>query len=179
MKIASNWKAGIMAIAIFPILMSSCVKNDNYIDWKVMNNEWHAAHKTDVNVTKSMTWKVTNSYLYDKVLEPFQITESGLTYRFVRRGNPAERTPNPTSRIYATYEGKYIDGTTFDSGTDTYLQSLNGLIQAHQEIMMKMRRGDMVEIISPYSIAYGTKGQGIIPPYSTLIFRIELTDVIF
>lgn len=177
MKIKSSIKTLTVAF-LLTLGLTACEKGDEYIDWKVMNDEWLTTHREDVDIVKSMNWLETNDDIYKKSTVPFKISKSGLSYRFIRRANEAERTPNPTSRIYATYEGKYIDGTTFDKGKKVNLSQLNGLIQGHQEILMQMRIGEIVEIIVPNQLGYGEKGQGVIPPYSVLIFRIELTDII-
>lgn len=140
------------------LLVTGCEKSDSYIDWKVINNNWYESHKTDSG---------------------FTVTQSGLAYR--RTSPPAgesERKPNTTDAVWVDYAGKYIDGTEFDSGTSTifYLSGTGGIISGLAEGILQMRRGETFEFYIPQSIAYGDTQQGLIPPYSTLIFTITLLD---
>ncbi|MBP8904773.1 MAG: FKBP-type peptidyl-prolyl cis-trans isomerase, partial [Paludibacteraceae bacterium] len=84
--------------------------------------------------------------------------------------------PNPTSLIKATYEGKLIDGTDFESQVDSYWDYLQNLPIGVQEILLKMHIGDIYEFYLPYTMAFGEKGDYKVPPYSTVIYRVELTD---
>lgn len=164
----------ILAITSLLFIFPACEKQDKYIDWKVMNDEWFEARKSE-SAAFPFTW--TEETLKNPLLNnTFSITESGVRYRALRLGNPSERMPNPHSQIWATYEGKLIDGTSFDSGKESYLGSINGLVKGFQEILLKMHIGDIYEFYLPAEMAYGKDGSFDIPPYSVLIFRVELTD---
>ncbi len=138
------------------IILNSCEDKNEYFDWKAMNQDWFAEHQNDAG---------------------FVTTETGLCYKVIRKGNPADRTPNPTSFIKATYKGKLIDGTTFTEGEEVNLGRLNQTIKGMQEALLMMHTGDIYELYIPYELGYGKTGAiGKIPPYSTLYFKIELLD---
>lgn len=164
----------ILAITSLLFIFPACEKQDKYIDWKVMNDEWFEARKSE-SAAFPFTW--TEETLKNPLLNnTFSITESGVRYRALRLGNPSEKTPNPTSLIKATYEGKLIDGTDFESQVDSYWDYLQNLPIGVQEILLKMHIGDIYEFYLPYTMAFGEKGDYKVPPYSTVIYRVELTD---
>ena len=164
----------ISAIFTLSLLFFSCEKQDKYTDWKVMNNDWLEANK---NSKSSFPFNWTIDVLKTPLINAeFQTTESGIKYKVLRLGNPADRMPNPTSYIWATYEGKLIDGTSFDSGENSYLGSISNTVKGFNEILLKMHIGDIYEFYLPSDLGYGNKGSYSIPPYSVLIFRVELTD---
>lgn len=144
-----------MGIAAIVLLFTACEKSDNYIDWKVMNQDWYEQHKNDPG---------------------FTITESGLCYKLIGPlANPADRMPNRNDIVVVNYTGKFIDGTEFDKGTNVSMP-LFEVVSGFQEALLKMRQGETYEFYIPYEIGYGTKGSGNIPPYTTLIFQIELLE---
>ena len=164
----------ILAISALSLIFSACEKQDAYMDWKVMNNDWLEANKNDKN---SFPFNWTIDVLKTPLINAeFQTTESGIKYKILRLGNPADRMPNPTSYIWATYEGKLIDGTDFESQVDSYWDYLQNLPIGVQEILLKMHIGDIYEFYLPYTMAFGEKGDYKVPPYSTVIYRVELTD---
>ena len=128
----------ISAIFTLSLLFFSCEKQDKYTDWKVMNNDWLEANK---NSKSSFPFNWTIDVLKTPLVNAeFQTTESGIKYKILRLGNPADRMPNPTSLIKATYEGKLIDGTDFESQVDSYWDYLQNLPIGVQEILLKMQR---------------------------------------
>ncbi|MHB9055299.1 MAG: FKBP-type peptidyl-prolyl cis-trans isomerase [Paludibacteraceae bacterium] len=164
----------IFAVFTSSLFFSACETQDKYLDWKVMNDEWFQARQNE-KTAFPFTWTLDD--LKTPMLNNgFTTTETGIRYRALRLGNPADRMPNPTSYIWATYEGKLIDGTSFDSGTEAYLGSITGLVPGFQEILEKMHIGDIYEFYLPADLGYGKNGNYQIPAYSVLIFRVELTD---
>lgn len=148
----------LLTFALQPIIaFNSCEKSDKYIDWKVLNDNWYEANKNSLDF----------------------LTESGLAYRRIGpEANPSDRKPNPGDVVWINYTGKYIDGHEFDSGKNA-LMALSGkqsVIDGLKEGIIKMTEGEKYEFIVPYHLGYGTKSIGAIPPYSTLIFTIELVD---
>ena len=91
-------------------------------------------------------------------------------------------TPAPRSVVTVHYEGRLIDGRTFDSsrrgaGTPPAFR-VNELITGWQVALVNMHIGDIWELYVPASAGYGERGAGRdIPGHSTLIFRIELLDI--
>lgn len=80
------------------------------------------------------------------------------------------------------YEGKLIDGTIFDSSysrtPDISQFQVNRVIAGWTEAMQLMTPGSKWELYIPQNLAYGANQMGSIPPYSTLIFTVELIKVV-
>lgn len=109
-------------------------------------------------------------------------TPSGLQYEVIRAGDRAGPMPRPQDMVRAHYEGWTIDRVTFDS---SYLRGQPGefpvgaLIPGWIEALQLMRPGDVWKLWIPPKLAYGERGQpGSIGPNETLIFQIELIDII-
>lgn len=105
-------------------------------------------------------------------------TASGLQYEVLRAGTG--KTPNDTTRISAHYIGKLIDGSEFDNSykRNEPLELMpTQVIKGWTEGLKLMSEGAKYRFFIPYNLAYGENGQGNIPPYSTLIFDVELLKV--
>ncbi len=104
--------------------------------------------------------------------------ESGLQYRVIEEGTGA--SPVETSMVTVHYKGTMIDGTQFDSSYDRGEPAsfpLDGVIKGWTEGVQLMKEGAKYEFYIPYDLAYGERGSRSIPPYSTLIFIVELKSV--
>ena len=156
-----------------------CVKTDEYIDWKLLNDEWFEGRKLD-KVAFPFNWQVKSlgSTMIDTA---FMTSESGVRFRRLRPGNPSDRKPNPTSYIWAIYEKKLIDGTTFElDSIGGLLGSLPDLEKGIQEGLLKMHIGQTCEFYIPWEQTLNSSGKQVnfsIPKYSVIICRIQLTDV--
>lgn len=105
-------------------------------------------------------------------------TASGLLYKVIKEGDGA--MPTDTSEVEVHYEGKLVDGTVFDSSYkrgQTATFAVNQVIKGWSEAVKLMKVGAEYEVCLPYEIAYGERGTRGIPPYSTLIFKIELKSI--
>ena len=105
-------------------------------------------------------------------------TPSGLLYKVIKEGDGA--MPADTSEVEVHYEGKLIDGSVFDSSYkrgETATFAVNQVIKGWSEAVKLMKVGAEYEVCLPYEIAYGERGTRGIPPYSTLIFKIELKSI--
>ena len=103
---------------------------------------------------------------------------SGLQYRILTAGNGPIATD--TTKVEVHYEGKLIDGTIFDSSykrgqTATFRP--DQVIKGWTEALQLMPEGSTWELYIPYNLAYGENGTQNIPPYSTLIFKVEVIKV--
>lgn len=111
--------------------------------------------------------------------EPGVITsKSGLQYKILKEGTGA--TPSDTSQVEVNYEGRLIDGTVFDSSYkrgQSATFGCNQVIKGWTEALTMMKEGDVWELYIPYNLAYGERGNQSIPPYATLIFKVELIKV--
>jgi FKBP-type peptidyl-prolyl cis-trans isomerase FkpA len=107
-------------------------------------------------------------------------TESGLQYEILEEGN-GER-PAGTDVVMVNYEGSLIDGTVFDSSYNRGEAAeipLDRVIPGWSEGIQLMTVGSSYRFYIPSNMAYGGQGAGqVIPPYSTLIFQVELLEII-
>lgn len=115
----------------------------------------------------------------NKSKEGVKVTESGLQYKALVKG--AGKMPNGESSVTVHYTGKLLDGTIFDSSVkrgESATFGLNEVISAWTEGLQLMHEGDKFELYVPYELGYGERGAGAaIPPFSTLIFEVELISV--
>ena len=107
-------------------------------------------------------------------------TKSGLQYEVLKEGNG--KHPKATDKVRCHYEGTLIDGTVFDSSyqrNEPAVFGLNQVITGWTEGVQLMGEGAKFRFYVPYLLAYGEAGAGAsIPPYSTLIFDVELLEVL-
>ena len=107
-------------------------------------------------------------------------TKSGLQYKVLQEGTG--KSPKATDKVRCHYEGMLIDGTLFDSSLQRGEPAdfpLNGVIAGWTEGLQLMKEGAKYRFFIPYILGYGAGGAGnSIPPYSTLIFDVELIKVL-
>ncbi len=108
-------------------------------------------------------------------------TSSGLQYKVITKGT-GTRNPKATDKVLTHYHGTLIDGTLFDSSVERgepISFGLNQVIPGWTEGLQLMSEGDKYRFYIPYDLAYGSRGAGaVIPPYSTLIFDVELIEIL-
>lgn len=103
---------------------------------------------------------------------------SGVIFFNQKAGQGA--SPGPTDRVKVNYRGTLIDGTEFDSSYKRNSPAefpLNGVIKCWTEGLKEMKPGGKAKLVCPYELAYGERGVPNIPPYSTLVFEVELLSV--
>ncbi|MBM4183199.1 MAG: FKBP-type peptidyl-prolyl cis-trans isomerase [Gemmatimonadetes bacterium] len=105
-------------------------------------------------------------------------TESGLQYEVLRVGDGERPTRESTVRLH--YRGTLVDGTEFDTsyGGEPAVFMVSGVIPGFTEALLLMQVGSHYRIVIPSLIAYGPQGTGRIGPNSTLIFEIELLEIV-
>lgn len=105
---------------------------------------------------------------------------SGLQYEVLRQG--FGRMPGKNDSVKCHYVGTFINGQVFDSSIARNEPAVFGVTQVipgWTEALQLMHEGDKWRLYIPYDLAYGERGAGdAIPPYCTLIFEIELLQVI-
>jgi len=106
-------------------------------------------------------------------------TESGLQYEVITLGNGVK--PKATDQVTVHYKGTLLNGKQFDSSYDRgepVTFPLNQVIPGWTEGVQLMPIGSKYKFYIPYNLAYGERGAGQdIPPYSTLIFDVELLKI--
>lgn len=103
-------------------------------------------------------------------------TESGLLYKVIAKGKGDEK-PAADSRVKINYKGTLIDGKQFDARNNAEM-FLGGVVPGFQEALMLMSPGDKYEVYIPAELGYGLQQRGVIPVNSTLIFEIELLEIV-
>jgi len=130
-----------------------------YKDWIQKNEDFLAKNKEKQGIT---------------------ITPSGLQYEVIKMGNG----PKPTSEntVKVNYTGTLIDGTEFDSSIKRKEPAqfpVGNIIPGWKEALQLMPVGSKFKVYIPQGLAYGPAGAGEkIKPYSTLIFDIELLEIV-
>lgn len=130
------------------------------------------------NAKKEETTKL-QKYLTDNKIDT-KPTESGLIYIETVKGTGAKAEPGKTVTLH--YVGKLLDGTKFDSSLDRnepfeFVLGKGQVIKGWDEGVAMMNAGGKATFIIPSSIGYGERDMGVIPPYSTLVFDVELLGV--
>ncbi|MDR2057827.1 MAG: FKBP-type peptidyl-prolyl cis-trans isomerase [Dysgonamonadaceae bacterium] len=140
-------------------------------------------------------WKIANEDAYLKTAADANFKElittsgpSGVYYKVIKSGISTGEFPFQTSNVKVRYEGFFYDGTIFDVGStlkDEPIElSLSETIRGFSFALQNMVVGDKWEIWIPYNLGYGAanytnSGSGqVIKAYSTLVFEIELVEII-
>lgn len=149
-------------IYLLLVLVLSACQTDFEL-WKDLNSDWLEKNKTEIP---------TDSLI---------VSNTGLQYVVYHNGYGA--IPKTDSYVKVTYTGQLIDGTVVDTGTEVWLY-VGDLVTGWQEALCTMRQGSHWRLYIPSDLAYGedgsevSSGNYLVPPYSTLIFDLEINDVI-
>ena len=105
------------------------------------------------------------------------VLKSGMVVEWLKKSDdPDARSPNVGDSCECTYEGTFKDGSRFDGGTTSFAP--NQVIKGWTEAMQLISEGDKVKLHIPYNLAYGERGSPPrIPPYSVLVFTLEIHKV--
>ena len=122
-----------------------------------------------------------NVFLAENSKKPgITVTDSGLQYEVISEGSGPKPTAN--DRVKVHYEGALTNGSVFDS---SYARGepiefpLGGVIPGWTEGLQLMNVGSKYRLFIPSGLGYGPQGAGQqIPPYSTLVFEVELLDIV-
>ena len=125
--------------------------------------------------------EVGNKFLEEnKVKEGVTTTESGLQYEIIIVGEGT--IPTADSKVRVHYHGTLLDGTVFDSSVDRGEPAtfgVNQVIKGWTEALQLMPVGSKWKLVIPSALAYGDRGAGgDIGPNSTLIFEVELLEIV-
>lgn len=142
------------------VAFSSC-KQNNWLDWKTQNELWLAQNAKQEGVIT---------------------TPTGLQYKCIYAGHDKSAKPDNAKMITIKYSGKLINSYQFDA-KESYTGYVNSFVPGFTEGLKKMREFGIYEFYIPYYLGYGESGRGQegtdshIPPYSTLIFYVELKAI--
>jgi FKBP-type peptidyl-prolyl cis-trans isomerase FklB len=121
------------------------------------------------------------NFLAENAKKPGVVTlASGLQYEVIKEGNG--KKPGAADKVKCHYEGTLIDGTLFDSSIkrgEPAVFGVSQVIKGWVEALQLMTEGSKWRLFIPSELAYGAQGAGeMIPPHSTLIFEVELIEVL-
>jgi len=101
----------------------------------------------------------------------------GVMYEILKPGAGAFPTIHDTAKV--NYIGALADGAKFDSSYDRGEPTdlpLNKVVPGMAEALQKINKGGKIRIYIPYAQGYGADGSDAVPPYSILVFEVELLD---
>lgn len=108
-----------------------------------------------------------------------QPTSTGLYYVKTQEGTGEK--PSKGSTVKAHYTGCLLDGTVFDTSIERgepieFVLGVGQVIPGWDEGIAMMSKGEKAVLYIPYYLAYGDRDLGVIPPFSNLVFEVELID---
>ena len=120
-----------------------------------------------------------NAYVQENNIK-VKPTESGLYFINLKEGKG--RNPKEGQVVHVHYTGRLLDGTIFDSSYDhdkpiDFTLGKGQVIKGWDEGIAMLRKGGKAQLIIPCHLAYGGGAAGSIPPFSSLIFDVELVDI--
>jgi len=155
---------------LFVVIVASCKKDEDpnagYTPEReaAMIKEWKAAMKT-----KNILLDSTATGIFYRIDD----TKVG-TGDFIKDGD----------NITVKYTGMFMDGTVFDAsanqntaGTMTYVHKTDRMIEGWEEGVELLKKGNSAVFMIPSAKAYGPNGYSIIPPYTPLLFIIEVVNI--
>jgi FKBP-type peptidyl-prolyl cis-trans isomerase FklB len=154
----------LMMLALFAFGMSQPRGNRNVPNKEQAKRKWDAG-----------------KYIHEKSTQEGVIRlKSGLLVEIIKSAEDSQnknpKSPLISSKTKVTYSGTFTDGRSFDSGTLSFAP--NQVIRGWTEAMQLMAEGDVWRLHLPYQLAYGDRGAGgRIPPYSPLVFLLEIHKV--
>ena len=171
------------ADAIKDVLAGNSLKVSNK-DAQTIVEAYFQKKEQKMNADRAVQGKVAKEagekYLAENTKNEGVVTlPSGLQYKVLREGNG--RKPKATDQVVCHYEGFLVDGTVFDSSFqrgEPATFPLNQVITGWTEGLQLMQEGAKYRFFIPYRLGYGEGGAGtLIPPFSALIFDVELIEV--
>ena len=150
----------------------------SYDEAKEVMNDFFAklqAERLELNIKAGEEFLAMNKNRPGVVTLP-----SGLQYEIIKEGKGAK--PKATDQVKCHYHGSLIDGTVFDSSVqrgEPATFGVNQVIPGWVEALQLMPVGSKWKLFIPSNLAYGERGAGqSIEPNSTLIFEVEILDIV-
>ena len=180
---ASDLNIDDFADAIKDVIAGNTLKISNKDAQSIVENYFSEKEKkmsADRDAKGKIAKEAGEQYLAENAKNEGVITlPSGLQYKVLREGNGQK--PKATDQVVCHYEGFLVDGTVFDSSYqrgEPATFPLNQVITGWTEGLQLMQEGAKYRFFIPYRLGYGEGGAGtLIPPFSALIFDVELIEV--
>ena len=172
------------AASIIDVLQDKDLKISNQ-EAQVIVNAFFQKMEEEQNVAKAKAGKAAKQegekFLVENAKKEGGIVpKSGLQYEVLKEGSG--KKPKATDTVRCHYEGRLLDGSVFDSSykrNEPADFGLQQVIAGWTEGVQLMSEGAKYRFYIPYILAYGEGGAGaMIPPFSTLIFDVELIKVL-
>lgn len=172
----------------FKVLAQGLINGINKYEEMMTNDEAREYFNTRLQQHKDEQSAVTHqaskeegeAFLAENALrDVVEVTESGLQYEVVRLGTGKQ--PSAESKVKVDYEGTLIDGTVFDSSYERGTPNeffLSQVVAGWTEGIQLMPVGSKFIFYIPQELGYGAMDQGVIKPFSVLIFTVELHEII-
>ncbi len=143
--------------------------------------ELEAEQKAQVEAMSAAMREEGEAFLkFNAEQEGVVVLPSGLQYKVLAEGEG--KKPGATDKVKCHYAGTLLNGVQFDSSYDRgepAVFGLNQVIPGWTEGVQLMSEGSKYEFYIPYDLGYGENGApGVIPPYATLKFVVELIEVL-
>lgn len=156
-------------------------KNQNYLGAKTSYwDDTHLVAEDGEGMMSIEEYKSMNEHFLDftSTNEGVVKLPSGLQYKVLRQGSG--RKPNRSSVVTIRYETRLVEAKVVDSNMEAGQPrsvKLDRLIKGVTEGLQLMNEGAKYRLFIPYNLAYGERGNQSVPPYSTIIFDVELIKV--
>lgn len=142
--------------------------------------EVKAAQEAEMAIMKNEESKKRYDFLEEKYPDATPLA-SGLYYIETKEGKGS--TPEKGQKVKVNYKGMFLDGNVFDSSFERnqpieFVLGQGQVIKGWDEGIGMMRVGGSAVLVIPSDLAYGPQGRSTIPPYSTLVFEVELIDIV-
>ncbi|MDD4218008.1 MAG: FKBP-type peptidyl-prolyl cis-trans isomerase [Bacteroidales bacterium] len=166
----SNLPAGVKSqdLIIIKVKLLEVLKHEQFDSH--LSEKYHQSEEVELEILETY---LKNANIN---VEP---TESGMYFIEQHKGSNIKVEPGNTVSVH--YTVKFIDGlvleTTYNRAPIKFTFGDNQMIEAWNEGIGMMNEGGQAMLICPSKLAYGEKGTNDIPPYSTLIFEIEIISV--
>jgi FKBP-type peptidyl-prolyl cis-trans isomerase FkpA len=162
-------------------LQDAVLGNELKADPAAMRSQVQALMKTRQEAAAAEEKERAKAYAETAAAEEGAVkTESGLIYKELTAGTGD--APTEESRVKVHYRGTLTDGTEFDSSYKRNTPAtfpLRGVIKCWTEGLQKMKVGGKAKLVCPSDIAYGDAGRPpTIPPGATLVFEVELLEIV-
>lgn len=166
-------------------MLPAFVKPGDMIRWEVKLNdimtedEFNARQMAKEEAAFEEAHQALNAFLAENGIDAAP-TESGLVYVCTKPGKGAQ--PQVGQNVKVHYTGTLLDGTVFDSSVErgepiSFPLGVGQVIPGWDEGIALMKKGEKGVLYIPAKLAYGSRNAGPIPPYSNLIFEVELVDI--
>jgi len=142
--------------------------------------EFQAQKQAELSVMSEKGDQLLKEYIAKESIT-VKPTESGLYYVEIVKGKG--ENPKAGQKVSVHYTGTFTDGTKFDSSLDRnkpieFVLGQGQVIKGWDEGIMLMNKGTKARLVIPASLAYGERGAGSIPPFTPLVFEVELVDIL-